>query len=382
MAKTKEGMLITLTSLMKRETLRNWRKSTIFLCPQCNEEVYMKVGEINIPHFAHRKEASCSALFSEGESKEHLQGKEQLYHLLKQVTKSVKLEPYFKGLAQRPDLLVTIGRMLFPIEFQCSTIPIPQIEARTSGYKNAGMNPIWLLHTPEKLKKIPHGVQKMYFSRFEESLFTHIHPEGPVLLTYDPRLEQFHYFSTLQHIVGKQYIGVHRVLPITKQIFPFARPKVPSMIDFERYIYLFRQMRRAFLRACIFTNRQGINNPFLRKCYELRIIPSELPTWIGIQIPFQNPFLEHPCEWQLAFVYYVEKQRSSFRQITIGEIRRFVQKFEGPCEKQVTACVDYRDFLLSLGIESLKSAPSLDEENLLKYLLPHYLQSEVKIEKM
>lgn len=381
-AKIADGTFITLSIKMQRAYLREWRQSTTFLCPQCNEKVYLKVGEINRPHFAHGKKASCSASFSEGESLAHIQGKEQLFNLLIRLTKDVKLEPYFKELAQRPDLLVTTEKASIPIEFQCSTISISQIEIRTAGYENAGMNPVWLLHTPEKLKKIPQGVQKVYFSRFEESFFTNTYPEGLVLLTYDPQFERFHYFSTLQFVVGKQYIGTHRILPITKQIFPFARPKNPSSKDFQRYFYLFKQMRRTFLRASIFTNRKGINNPFLRKCYELRIIPSELPTWIGIPIPFQNPFFEHPCEWQLAFVYYVNKQRSSFQQITIGEIRRFVQRFEGSDEKQVEACVEYRDFLLASGIESVEFTAEVDNEKLIKHLLPHYLQSGMKIEKM
>lgn len=367
---------------MHRTHLREWRQSTTFLCPQCNENVYLKVGDINRPHFAHGKAASCSASFSEGESQEHISGKEQLFNLLNRLTKNVKLEPYFKELAQRPDLLVTTDTESIPIEFQCSKIPIPQIEIRTAGYESAGMKPVWLLHTPEKLKKIPQGVQKVYFSRFEESFFTNTYPEGFVLITYDPQLERFHYFSTLQHIVGKQYIGSHRILPITKQIFPFARPKNPTSKDFQRYYNLFRQMRKAFLQACILTNRKGVNNPFLRKCYELRIIPSELPIWIGIPIPFQNPFFEHPCEWQLAFVYYVEKQRGSLRQLSNGEIKRFVQQFEGPFEKQVSACVAYRDFLLAQGIESVGFTAKIDEEILIKYLLLQGLQSEMKIEKM
>ena len=381
-AKVEDGTFIMLSTKMQRAYLREWRKSTTFLCPQCNRKVYLKVGDINRPHFAHENDASCSAAFSEGESQNHIQGKEQLFNFLRGLIKDVKLEPYFKELAQRPDLLVTINKKLFPIEFQCSTISIPQIEIRTAGYESAGMNPVWLLHTPEKLKKIPQGVQKVYFSRFEESFFTNTGSEGLILLTYDPQHERFHYFSTLQYVVGKQYIGTHRILPITKQIFPFARPKNPSSIEYQRYYYLFKQMRRKFLHATIFTNRKGINNPFLRKCYELRIIPSELPQWIGIPIPFQNPFFEHSCEWQLAFVYYFNKQRSSLRKITIGEIKRFVQDFEGPFEKQVSACVEYRNFLLVSDIELADFNAKIDEEKLIKYLLSQCLQSGMKIEKM
>lgn len=378
----KDGSFITLSNKMERAALRKWRQSTSFLCPQCNEKVHLKVGDVNIPHFAHEKEASCSATFSEGESKEHLQGKVQLYSLLERVTANVKLEPYFKELAQRPDLLVTTDTELIPIEFQCSTIPILQVEARTAGYENAGMQPIWILSTSSKLKKIPQGVNTFTFSRFEESFFRYHDPEGLTLLTYDPLLERFHYFSTLQHVVGRQYIGVHRALHISKQIFPFARPKIPSSDDIEQYYKIFKQKREAFLRAQIFLNRRGVKHPFLRKCYELRIIPSELPAWIGMPIPFQNPFFEHPCEWQLAFVLFTKQRGGSFRHLSIGEINRFVRKFEGAFEKQVDACIEYRNFLLSVSIETTKEGGKFCEEKLIKYIFSHCLQSEKKIEKM
>ena len=47
--------------------------------------------------------------FSEGESQEHLLGKQQLYIFLQKHIEDVELEPYFKMLSQRPDLLVTTG---------------------------------------------------------------------------------------------------------------------------------------------------------------------------------------------------------------------------------------------------------------------------------
>ena len=381
MAKLKDGTLIRLTKDMKREHLRTWRQSTTFFCPQCNGTVQLKVGNIIIPHFAHKKEATCSASFSEGETQEHLQGKQQMYNFLDRVTKNVKLEPYFKALSQRPDLLVTINAHSFPIEFQCSTIPIAQVEARTSGYEKAGMNPIWIMATPKKLKTLPQGVNKFHFSRFEESFFTYNYPEGLVFLTYDPQFKHFHYFSTLHHIVGRQYIGVHRTLPISKQIFPFARPKIPSTTDFEQYYDLFKLVRRKFLSSRIFVNRRGINNPFLQRCYELRIIPSELPRWIGVPICTQNVFTEHPCEWQLALVYFFEQERVRYSQLSMDDIRRFVRRFGDALEEQVKACVEYHNFLLDMGIESLNDCANFDER-LIKPYLSHYLQSEMKIEKI
>ena len=94
-----------------------------------------------------------------------------------------------------------------------------------------GMKPIWILHTPAKFSTLPEGVGIFHFSRFHESFFTHTSPEGYLLLTYNPQTERFHYFTSLIHVAGKRYIGIHRTLPLSMQVFPFARPKTPSKIE-------------------------------------------------------------------------------------------------------------------------------------------------------
>ena len=91
------------------------------------------------------------------------------------------------------------------------------------------MKPIWILHTPAKLKTLPQGVSTIHLSRFEAHFITHRISAESTFLTYNPQSEQFHYFSNLLHIAGNQYIGIHRTLSISKQVFPFARPKMPPM---------------------------------------------------------------------------------------------------------------------------------------------------------
>ena len=46
-------------------------------------------------------------------------------------------------------------------------------------------------------------------------------------------------------------------------------------------------MRNQFLQSRILLNKRGVNDPFLRMCYELRVIPTNLPKWIGLPVPFQ-----------------------------------------------------------------------------------------------
>ena len=196
-------------------------------------------------------------------------------HFFQKHAELVELEPFLKMVSQRPDILVTTQSESIPIEFQCSTIPVADIESRSAGYRSTGMKPIWILHTPAKFSTLPVGVGIFHFSRFHESFLTHTSPEGYLLLTYNPQTERFHYFTSLIHVAGKRYIGIHRTLPLSMQVFPFARPKTPSEIEIHRYAALYLSMRNQFLQSRVLLNRRGVNNPFLRMCYELRVIPCE-----------------------------------------------------------------------------------------------------------
>ena len=259
----------------------------------------------------------------------------------------VELEPFLKMLSQRPDILVTTQSESIPIEFQCSTIPVTDIESRSAGYRSIGMKPIWILHTPAKFSTLPVGVGIFHFSRFHESFFTHTSPEGYLLLTYNPQTERFHYFTSLIHVAGKRYIGIHRTLPLSMQVFPFARPKTPSEVEIHRYVALYLSMRNQFFQSRVLLNKKGVNDPFLRMCYELRVIPTNLPKWIGLPVLFSESFREHDCEWQLAFLYYLRRKGISFRSISRSQVRKYVSRLEEPSEEKVKACMAYRDFLIS-----------------------------------
>lgn len=353
--------------------MREWRKTTAYFCLQCERPVRLKVGEIVIPHFAHEKEAACSATFSEGESQAHLEGKRQLYDFFRGQVDDVVLEPYFKLLSQRPDLLVTTGSFHIPIEFQCSTIPIEKMKSRTKGYLSAGMQPIWIMHTPVQFSTLPQGVGIFQFSKFHESFFTHTSPEGTIFLTYNPHSEQFHYFSSLIHIAGMRYVGLHRILPISIQVFPFALPISPSIKELRQYVAAYLESRSMFLKSRTLLNRRGINDPFLRSCYDLRIIPSELPLWIGLPVPFSNAFQEHACEWQMALFHFMKRKGVGVKELSKSFIRKFVYRRENASDEQVSACLAYRDLLISIGVESPQKIGSFGEEKIVQLFAERFL---------
>ena len=75
-----------------------------YFCPSCKSELFIKNGEIKMPHFAHKSLKACD-LWLENESEQHLGLKKALYQWFKKTDK-VEIEAYIPEFKQRPDLLV------------------------------------------------------------------------------------------------------------------------------------------------------------------------------------------------------------------------------------------------------------------------------------
>ena len=113
------------------------------ICPSCGKRVFLKKGESKIPHFSHHPKEACK-VFTEGETREHLEGKLALYNFFREKGYKVKLEAYLKNLKQRPDILIESKKKIV-IEYQCSPIPIEKVIERTNSYKASGYKVIWIL---------------------------------------------------------------------------------------------------------------------------------------------------------------------------------------------------------------------------------------------
>ena len=377
-ATLKDGQLVVLTAERKRSDLREWRKTERFYCPLCGEAVHLKVGDIVIPHFAHEKRSACTQLFSEGESPQHLNGKRLLFELLSARTERVILEPVIREVSQRPDLLVTNGAIQTPIEFQCSTIPISLLQSRTAGFRSIGMNPQWILHTPKKTLHQPCGIGVFQFTKFQEWFITAIPRESRYLLTFNPQTKAFHYFSHLLHVAGQRYIGIHHILPIRFQHFPFVLPTSPSMADLTEYAARYSAMREGGLQQSILLNRKGVQNPFLRSCYELRIMPLELPRWIGVPTTKSEAFREADYEWQLRLIHFMRREGITISHVRRRDIERFVYPFSGSSSNQVDACRQYIHFLIRKN-PGLRMEETECEENLIMTLISaRFLANEVQ----
>jgi competence protein CoiA len=114
-----------------------------FMCPQCEEEVWLRKSQVRISHFAHRPSSLCS--YSAPESEAHKRCKRAIYEaLLKEPgVKNAALERSLKTC--RPDISARINGVPVAIEVQISTLSLETIIGRTQEYTRRGIYVLWLL---------------------------------------------------------------------------------------------------------------------------------------------------------------------------------------------------------------------------------------------
>lgn len=259
------------------------------------------MGQVVIPHFAHVSSNNCSIAFSEGESAEHLAGKQQLYDFFRS-SNPVQMEAALEKIKQRPDLLVNNR---YAIEFQCSSIPKDLFDSRNSGYRKIGIQPIWILRTPTTLQKLTDGIHLFSLTKFHQLFIPQRPLIGQTLLTYDSISESFLYASHLLPVQQNKFIAKIRRLPIGSQQFPFLLVNPPTKKELKIYEKIYISKRRQFLTSRILTSRKGLHDQFLRFCYMNRIRPEELPLYIGMPTAYSEIFVGHAAEWQANLIFHV-----------------------------------------------------------------------------
>jgi competence protein CoiA len=114
-----------------------------FVCPDCNEEVILKVGRQTVNHFAHANPIACK--FATGESDEHRRCKVEIFKTLQNApgVQNVQLERPI-GM-NRADVSAEIGGVPVAIEVQLSSLSLETIQERTIEYFREGVHVLWLL---------------------------------------------------------------------------------------------------------------------------------------------------------------------------------------------------------------------------------------------
>jgi hypothetical protein len=114
-----------------------------FVCPDCNEEVILKVGRKTLNHFAHANPVACK--FATGESDEHRRCKLEIFRALQNApgVRNVELERPI-GM-NRADVSAEIDGVTVAIEVQLSALSLETIQERTIEYFREGVYVLWLL---------------------------------------------------------------------------------------------------------------------------------------------------------------------------------------------------------------------------------------------
>ena len=124
----------------------NAKSDMAYYCPGCGQGVILRRGKHKITHYAHKKGNDCG--FSEGETLEHLKGKEQIYQWAQKHHWNPQLEVYFPTITQRPDILLEINGQTVAVEFQCSPLSLEKLLARNEGYRQLRIPVWWILGSP------------------------------------------------------------------------------------------------------------------------------------------------------------------------------------------------------------------------------------------
>jgi competence protein CoiA len=316
--------MFTITRNTTKDQLLLLRNTSKFTCPQCETPLRLKIGKVVTPHFAHIVLTRCITSFSERETPTHLIGKQHLAEFFTRVGCKVSVEAYLPKISQRPDLLVRNKRNTFAIEFQCSVIPIDDIEKRNVGYLRLKIPSIWLLRTPPNIPMNATSISVIKLSKFIQAFMKNLPSSGATIITYDPTTAKFIYISQLIHISGSSFLAKIRALSIEQQTFPFAQIKILTKEEREDYWNLFQYKRLRYLRNRIQSSPFGVKDRLLKLCYENKIRPEDLPLHIGFPVQDSQVIQAHLVEWQLALISALRQHHIQVRDITETWIESFI----------------------------------------------------------
>ena len=152
-ARDKKGNLIN--------ALEKEQKKQDYYCPACGTSVRLRKGKNVRTHFAHTSIKQCDYHY-ENESLEHLENKVALFNWTRN-NALVEMEYPILELKQIADIL--INKQL-AIEVQCSHLSSKLLQERSNGYRDSGIQVLWLLGEKLWLKERLTKLQRdfLYFS--------------------------------------------------------------------------------------------------------------------------------------------------------------------------------------------------------------------------
>ncbi|MEK4182799.1 competence protein CoiA [Bacillus sp. FSL K6-1145] len=316
------GKLIRITHHLSKNRLEHVRTTCKFYCPECREEVQLKLGEQRVYHFAHKQLTACP--LAAGETAYHQAGKEAMMHWLQQLGHKPVLEKYVSKVHQRPDVTVSIGGTSYAIEYQCSNISRQELRKRTAGLRESGLFPIWVLGANRLKRK---SAQLFSFSSIHWGMLRE--SQKGSLIFYCPLQNRFIHLAQLLVFQPTKICAAMTVRP------PTAYRKLSDILSPPSSK---RQVSKQWLR-CIQQFRQRPPRILSNESKRLRDVFYEhhqtafpfLPTELFIPLPEVYIFTSPVYVWQGCLYDWIIRKKGSSPvtiQLLMKEIKRCIQMKE------------------------------------------------------
>lgn len=296
-ARLQDGKVLT-PAVIRKEELRELKaRKVIFYCPVCGEKVILRAGEKVIPHFAHTAQANCPST-SGGEGPYHEQGKLLLYQWLTKQEIKVELELYIPEIKQRPDFLIHLNGKRIALEYQCSKIPNQQIIDRTSGYKQIGIQVIWILGEKLLKRKSKHRIKIDSFAQTLIHQFSTSYPQS--LFYFCPQKLKFIKIQDLSFLGNNSVAGNFTILPLKNRtivdLFSSANLSNSSLIS------TWRQEKQRF-RLRPRSKLYGAELQWHQWLYLKGIHFQQLPAFIHLPVKGAHLMKSASWNWQSRLVF-------------------------------------------------------------------------------
>lgn len=316
-ANKENGERLSLGEVWDKKELLKIRSQEKFLCPECGEEVVMKLGSKKIWHFSHLAGGSCQYEYDR-ESEYHLTGKLKLYQWLKNQGIDAALERFDPQMKQKPDITFEWEGQKYAIEFQCSVIAEDIFTKRTKTYFDHGIIPIWIAA-----------------GTFINRKASNIAAINNFLYLFIRRPKRVWNLPAFCPISG-QFIILHGAVPITARktitflevisLGAFSVEKLLSPTPRRLRFLNIWQTENQKLKSRYLNSPGARQNPFLKELYYNQLSLLMLPPEIGLPVP-SSPYIETPpLIWQTYLYLDVFRHYRKEDMISYAKIREAFNK--------------------------------------------------------
>lgn len=324
-ANKRNGEVFSLVNGKTKQELVELKSREKFFCPDCGEEVIMKLGSKKIWHFSHTVSTSCQFEYDR-ESEYHLAGKLKLYNWLRSQGIDAELEKFDQEMKQKPDIAFDWNGQKYALEFQCSVIQADIFEKRTKTYLKHNVIPIWIA-AENLIKRKSHMIVSM-------NHFLYLFLRSP----------NYAWNITAFCPITNQLINLHDIIPIsTRKAIAILEGKNLSQASMEdllspngrqfSFIKLW-QAENQKLKSSYLMNPGAWQNRFLKELYRNRLSLFALPAVLGLPVR-SSPYIETPSFiWQTylyldvfrhhkagEFIHYARIRASFANRVKKGEIK-------------------------------------------------------------